>query len=61
MTHSDLATITRQLGNMAKEADHVARQLESERKDQVLHRMAVSCRDFATAIRHALSALPAEL
>jgi hypothetical protein len=55
MSVSDLATIVSQLRDLTIAADAISRRLEVERKDRELHRIAVSCRDLASAINHALT------
>lgn len=51
----DLDALMRQGGALADQADRIAQRIETERTDHAQHRMAVSCRDFAAAVRHALS------
>ena len=53
----DLQKTIHRLRALAIEADAISRRLEIERKDHALHRVAVSCRDLATAINHALATL----
>ena len=57
MTKLDIALV-RDITALANDADQIARLLERERTNHELHRASMACRDFATAVRHALSGLP---
>jgi hypothetical protein len=56
MTKLDIALV-RDITAPANDADQIARRLERERTNHELHRASMTCRDFATAVRHALSGL----